>query len=657
MLLDYVNAKIGSENEPRFSNGNIFPLTAMPHGTSGWTIQTSAKDGNWFYDPRCHAFEGLRLTHQPSPWVGDYGHVLFFPFSGEIDLSRGITSTFRPKDAVIRPDILSVYLLRYQLRVKLAPTVRGGVFSIENESENETSFAIFPFGESNFTLSGKTVSGYTDTLYCLGQKEVREYFYAEFSDVPYKESPLDKGGKIYTFREKRVTVKIAASFISVDQAKRNFTNELSGNFDGIREKATAEWEEKLGKIRVSGDKEKMRTFYSCLYRAYLYPRIFHEYDETGKAVHMNPDLKQKRDGVFYTDNGFWDTYRTVFPLLALIDRETYAEMTEGFVNFYEETGYLPKWISPGEVGMMPGTLVEAVIADAAVKSIIDRPLTERAYRGMLKNAYVPSGNGFQGRAGCEYYLEYGYLPRELQRESVNHTLDCAYGDFCVAQVAKLLGDNKKAAELYSRSENYKNIFDPVSGFMRGKTAEGKRTETFDPFSWGGDYCEGSAWQNSFAVYHDVAGLAGLYGGKEKLEARLDELFSAPPVFRVGGYGFEIHEMSEMAAIDFGQCAISNQPSFHIPYLYTLLGKREKTEYWVKKLVTEAFSSADDGFPGDEDNGTMAAWYIFSCLGFYPVCPGKNEYVCSAPLFDDITINGKKIGRFSPDTVTTEDIIG
>ena len=656
MLLDYVNAKIGSANEPRFSNGNIFPLTAMPHGTTGWTIQTDGRNGNWFYHPQSHTFEGVRLTHQPSPWVGDYGHVNFFPFSGIIDLSKGISSSFRPREATLRPDGLSVYLLRYRTKVEVAPTVRGGIFRIVNESDGDTSFAVLPFGQSVFHMQGNALTGYTDTSFCLGQKEIREYFYAEFSSLPERENELEQGGKIFTFREKKLTVRIAASFLSVEQAKRNFDQELHDDFESVRSAAAAAWENKLNKIVVRGDEERVKTFYSCLYRAYLYPRIFHEPDENGDPVHFNPDLKKSCPGVFYTDNGFWDTYRTVFPLLALIDREVYAEMAEGFVNFYEETGYLPKWISPGEVGMMPGTLVEGVLADAAVKGVIGRDLTERAYRGMLKNAFVPSGNGFQGRAGCEYYLKYGYLPREYQRESVNHTLDCAYGDFCVAQVANLLGDDEKAKELYDRSGNYRNLFDPVVGLMRAKDAAGNFADNFNPFSWGGDYCEGSAWQNSFAVYHDIAGLASLYGGKEKMLGKLDELFSAPPVFDVGGYGFEIHEMSEMAAADFGQCAISNQPSFHIPYLYAMLGERKKTEEIVGRLVTDAFSSAEDGFPGDEDNGTMAAWYIFSCLGFYPVCPGKDEYVCAAPLFDEIYLCGKKIRKFSSPTVSSEEIL-
>lgn len=653
-MLEFVNAKIGSLNERRFSNGNIYPITARPFGTANFTVQTDGSS-NWFYSPISHAFEGIRLTHQPSPWVGDYGHMLFLPYSGELAKEpHRRWSSYRPERAVIEPHKLQVYLQRYRISVSLAPTVRGALMTIENQTERETGFALIPYAESSFEAAGSELTGYTDAQSVWDFKGLREYFYLRFSEAPVSFTPIEKGGVALSFAEKRVTVAVYTSFISVEQAKLNYEREAQNEtIESVERAAEREWEELLSLVTVSDENpERKRTFYSCLYRTLLYPRVFHEYDKSGAPVHYNADTRKAEKGVFYTDNGFWDTYRTVYPLLSILMPDRVREMIEGFINYAEETGWLPKWLSPGEFGLMPGTLVEAVIADACVKGIVDGELRKRAYRALLKNAYSSGAGTRHGRTGIDEYMQYGLVP-DCFRESVNHTCDCAYGDFCIAQVARLEGDEEEAQKLLARSKNYKNLFDAESGFLRGRDKEGKVKAAFNPFDWGGDYCEGSAWQNGFSVCHDVEGLAELYGGREKLRSKLDELFATAPVFETGGYGEEIHEMSEMASVDFGQCAISNQPSFHLPWLYAALGARDKTEYWVEKLVNEAFSSAIDGFPGDEDNGTMAAWYIFACLGFYPLCPSKAEFVCAKPLFKEIKIHGKTIKRFSADTVKSD----
>lgn len=655
-MLEYVNAKIGSLNERRYSNGNIYPITARPFGMANFTVQTDGST-NWFFSPLSHAFEGIRLTHQPSPWVGDYGHMLFLPFSGELaEEPHRRWSSYRPERAVLEPHRLQAYLQRYRVNISLAPTVRGAVIAVENLTEKPTGFALIPYAGSTFSAVGNTVTGYTDAQSIWDFKGLREYFYLRFSEDPVSFKKIENGGIALSFAGKSVEISLATSFISVEQAKRNYGRELQNRSLAILEEdARLEWEESLSRIAVSDENpERKKTFYSCLYRTMLYPRIFYEYDGKGNPVHYNADTRKAEEGVFYTDNGFWDTYRTVYPLLSILMPDRVREMIEGFVNYAEETGWLPKWLSPGEFGLMPGTLVEAVIADACVKGIVFGELRKRAYRALLKNAYSSGAGTRHGRTGAEEYIKFGYVPDSF-RESVNHTCDCAYGDFCIAQVAKLEEDAEEAEKLLLRSKSYRNLFDQESGFLRGRDENGNVKNSFDPFDWGGDYCEGSAFQNGFAVYHDVEGLASLYGGRDKLCAKLDELFSAPPKFEVGGYGEEIHEMSEMASVDFGQCAISNQPSFHLPWLYAALGERGKTEYWVEKLVNEAFSSELDGFPGDEDNGTMAAWFVFACLGFYPLCPGKAEFIAAKPLFQKITINGKTVKRFSDAFVKYKEI--
>ena len=302
------------------------------------------------------------------------------------------------------------------------------------------------------------------------------------------------------------------------------------------------------------------------------------------------------------------------------------------------------WISPGERGIMPGTLIDAVLADGAVKGIISGDYLEKALEGMIKHATIASDSPRHGRVGIKDYIKYGYLPRELYKESVNNTVDDAYGDFCIAQIANLLGKDELSDLFYKRSNNYKTLFDYKTFFFRGRDINGNMKDNFHPLDWGGEYCEGGAWQSSFSVYHDILGLAKLMGGKENMIEKIDELFNISPLYRVGEYEIEIHEMTEMAAANFGQCGISNQPSFHVPYIYATIGNPESTQYWIRKIMGEAFDSSENGLPGDEDNGSMAAWYVFSALSFYPFCPGTTEYVIGSPLVTRAIINlsnGKK----------------
>lgn len=635
--LSVVNTKIGTLNSNRYSNGNIYPICAMPFGMAHWTIQTDGNRGNWFYSPMDKSFEGIRLTHQPSPWVGDYGHVLFLPFSGKY-YENSSYSAYRPSETIFQPHYINFYLYRYQIRGEFVPTERGGVMHILNASNEETGFLVSGFGEIEMEIEDQEICLRTNAQTYPRFKGLREYIYMRFSVRPNRIEKQADNRYIVCFTEKEVDIRMATSFISDEQAKVTFNYEINHKkFEDLKLDAEKAWNEKLELIDVSNENEaRYKTFYSCLYRMFLYPRKFYEIDKTGKIYHYNADINKVFEGVYYNDNGFWDTYKTVYPLFNIIQPNLVREMIEGFVNHYEESGWLPNWISGGEIGGMPGTLIEAVIADAAVKGNITGDLLRRAYSALVKNAYVKGDTLQQGRRGIEDYLEYGYVT-EKYPSAVNNTLDSCYGDFCIAQVARLVGDNKTREVLEKRSKNYKMLFDSRYGFMRAKDKNGHFKEEFDPYEWGGENCEGSFWQNSFSVYHDIEGLAVLYGGKGQLCRKLDELFAASPIFHVGTYHMEIHEMSEMAMANFGQCAISNQPSFHIPWLYALLGEEEKTEYWVEKIVDEAFSSNEDGFPGDEDNGSMAGWYVFACLGFYPVCPGKNEYAYSKPLFNSIKI--------------------
>lgn len=651
--LPYVNIKMGTKSHRRRSYGNTLPLTQIPFGMASFCIQTEDKRG-WFYHPEHEFAEGVRLTHQPSPWISDYGTFVMTPQNDVVaDSSAGAWSGYRIGDSVQRPDYLRLHFLRSNCTFELTPTERCGAVRLTFGDDRPSFLSFLPvlgkyyyrFDEKTSTLYGST-DGHSQDI----AVDFRMYFAVRFEsgvvDVErtYSSGEGDEAAIHIALTSRKAEARIGISYISEEMAVNAIDRECGElSFEEIRERAEENWEEKLSRIEIEPEnEEQMKTFYSCLYRVFLFPHKAYELDGEMNPVHYTPFDGKTRRGVRYTDNGFWDTYRTVYPLFTLIAREEFAEMLEGFVNDYLECGWLPRWPSLGEVGCMPSTLIDAVIAEAAVNGIGKREVLEKALEGMLHHANNESSDPRYGRNGALSYLKYGYVPREEHRESVNLTEDAAYGDWCIATVAKVLGRSELAEEYMARSKNYKNIFDPESGFMRGRDKAGKMADFFDPCAWGGEYTEGSAWQNSFAVPHDIEGLSELYGGKKALSAKLDELFATPPRYRVFGYNGEIHEMTEMAEVDFGQMAISNQPSFHIPFIYAALGEVEKTEYWVERLTREAFSSADDGYPGDEDNGTTSAWYILAVLGIYRLCPGKSEWIRFKRSVRSAKILGKEI---------------
>lgn len=661
--LKYVNVKQGSASVRRFSNGNTLPLTQLPFAMTAFAPQTRSEDIGWFFHPADKCIEGIRLTHQPSPWIEDYGSLIFLPQKFDPVFSAGGRwSGYRPSDAVLAPNYMKLKLLKSRATFELTPTLRGAAIKTEYEGKNDNWFSVLPLeGKAYFKFVPEENTLYVKVHNFNGDiaKNFTMYCVVKFDALQIEADKnivgTDKKKHVGNFINAnnagihlkvlgdKVSCKIATSYISFRQAELNFERELAGkSFEEIKRSGEELWENYLSRVEIeANDAKQMKTFYSCLYRAFLYPHRCYELNAKGESVHYAPGDGKTYPGVRYTDNGFWDTYRTCYPFYALVAKDEYKEMCEGFVNDYLEGGWLPRWPSIGERGCMPSTLIDAVLCDAAVKGILTGKTLENAFEGMLRHSKVNSSNDDFGRSGAESYCQYGYVPYEVHRESVNLTADAAYGDWCIARIAELLGKDDIVKEYDKRAGNYKNLFDPETGFMRAKDKNGKFRPDFSAVSWGRDYTEGSAWQNSFAVPHDIDGLAQLYGGRDKLMAKMDELFATPPIYEVTGYGAEIHEMTEMAAADFGQCAISNQPSFHIPYIYSALGDVEKTSYWVEKMCKELFSYEDDGFPGDEDNGSMALWYVFSNIGIYPFCPGKNEFVRTKKLVKSVKILGRE----------------
>ena len=650
MYLPYVNIRMGTSSVMKYSTGNTLPLTQLPFAMASFCPQTERVKGaeNWFYNPNMPFLEGVRLTHQPSPWIGDYGTFVMCPQNEVVaNDAEGARGGFRQRDAQLCPDYLKIHFLRSNAVFELTPAMYGGMVRLALLDKRESYLSFLPVdGEYTYRLEKEKGALYgTSNLQSRGTaKDFKMYFAVKFLGdvVDFDRSYQGKDYIHVALKAQKLEAYIGISYISHQMAEASIDRELLGkSFEQIRQGAKDAWEEKLARIEIETDcQEQKRTFYSCLYRCFLFPHRAYEIEKNGESVHYSPIDGTVKDGVYYTNTGFWDTARTQFPLFSLIARGEYEEMLRGFVKVYEENGFLPRWHSLDEVGCMPSTLIDTVVLDAVYNGVGDKDLWEKALEGMIHHANVKGKEKRFGRDGVEEYLKYGYVPCNLYKESVNLTLDAAYGDWCIAQIAKHLGKNELYAEYMARAKNYRNIFDKESGFMRGKDTNGEFRPNFDPTSWGTDYTEGSAYQSSHFVPHDIEGLCELYGSKEALKRKIDEIFEAPPTYRVFGYGGEIHEMTEMAQVDFGQCAISNQPSFHIPYLYAYLGEKEKCEYWVEKMCKELFSWVS-GYPGDEDNGSMSAWYIFSTLGLYPLCAGK-ELVKIKPLVKSAKILNKKL---------------
>jgi predicted alpha-1,2-mannosidase len=653
-LPNEVNILSGTASTFDQSHGNTLPIVARPFGMAHWAMQT--RDGTSFFfhagDPRV---QGIRLTHQPSPWMDDYGSLVLMPQTGPLIIPadrRG--SCIRQEDSVLGPEYMKLRLLRYQVTCEMTPTERGALFALE-----------FPGGAVGNRLIIEPQKGDSEATVLMNERRVVGftrgnsggvpanfacYFVMEFDRPVVRAGTFvagntidglhasgDRAGAYVEFEEGSVVVRIATSFISIEQARRNLERELAGRgLPELRQEAGAAWREVLGRIAIETDNsEWRRTFYGCLYRCFLFPRIFHEFDAAGNMVHYSPCDGLVHPGPLYTDTGFWDTYRTQFPLLNLLDRPRSAEMIEGFLNFYREGGWLSQWSSPGPRGVMIGTHSEAVLAHAIASGItgFDR---ETAYAAMRRDCMeIPDRSGV-GREGLRDYMVLGYVPADSMRQSASMTLDYAYDDYCAATVAEMLGHKKDAEILFRRSQNYRNVWSPEAGFMRGRNRDGSWVP-FNPFEWGGPYVEGGPWQSTWAVPHDPQGLIALMGGGKKILAKLDALLATPPHFDAGSYAVEIHEMTEMALVDFGQYAHSNQPVHGVLWLYTLANAPEKNRHYVKRVLTELYNSGPRGFCGDEDNGEMSAWYVFAALGLFPFCPGNGRLVTGGLLFDRAAI--------------------
>lgn len=653
-LTRFVDPLIGTDSRYEFSNGNTFPAAALPFGSVHWTPLTG--EGEWIYQHASKHFRGLRASHCPSVWMGDYGSFTLFPFSGDV-LDDPPRSRFSRSKEDARPHRYGVRL-ENGVRAEAAPSMRGALlrFTFPPGARAKVLLRVEPGGGSVWVFPSKRLILGRSTYGQRGDPPGFSCHFAAVFDRPMASFGSIKGPKASPGRRSAegagacmyagfddnggvVRVRVATSFISPERALGNLAAELPDwDFEAASSRARAAWDRVLGRIEVSGAGEAERIkLYTALYRSFLFPRVLHERRADFEADHYSPYAGGTRPGPLYGDTGFWDTYRSQFPLLTLLAPDRVGEIIEGLLNAYDEGGWIPKWPSPGYRNVMIGTHADAVIADAVHKGIRNFDAA-KAYEAMRKHASRPGDERFEGRVGIEHYRRLGYVPADLVEHSVSRTQDFAYGDYCVGRMAAAIGRTAEAERFFRRSLNYRNVYDKTSGFMRGRNTDGSWVEPFDPLAWGGPYVEATAWHALWAVPHDVPGLVRLLGGRRAFAARLDAMFRAPAKMVPGSYKRVIHEMREMKAHRMGQYAHCNEPVHHVLYLYGAAGAPARGQARVREVLKRLYGTGPDGLPGDEDTGQMSAWFVLSALGFHPVCPGQPVYVLGSPLFPEARIH-------------------
>ncbi|WP_231464599.1 GH92 family glycosyl hydrolase [Pedobacter sp. Leaf132] len=667
--VEWINPLMGSQSKPSLSNGNTYPAVGVPWGMNMWTPQTGKMGDGWAYTYDADKIRGFKQTHQPSPWMNDYGAFSIMPVTGKLKFSDDErASWFSHKAEVAKPYYYSVYLADADVTTEITPTERAAQFRF-TFPKTDSSFVVVDAQNKGSYIKifpkERKIIGYT-SKYARGPlpKNFKNYFVIYF-DKDFSiaktwsgkqlnndlELTSDHTGAVIGFKTakgEKVNAKTASSFISFEQAELNLKRELaSDNFDATKNKAKATWNKTLSKIAVEGGTiDQMRTFYSCLYRTLFFPNKLYELDAQNKIVHWSPYTGETKPGYMFAGTGFWDTFRALYPFLNLVYPSINKEMQEGLINDYKEGGWLPEWSSPGYANIMVGNNSASVVSDAYIKGLRGYDI-QTLWEAVKHGANNEGPMEAVGRDGVKYYNELGYVPFDVKKnENAAKTLEYSYDDFTIYQLGRALNKPASEIEIYKkRAMNYKNLFDPASGLMRGKNQDGTFQTPFSPFKWGGAFTEGNSWHYTWSVFQDIDGLAKLMGGHDKFVTKLDSVFSMPPVFDESAYGGVIHEIREMQIANMGQYAHGNQPIQHMIYLYNYGGAPYKTQYWVRETMDRMYKATPDGYCGDEDNGQTSAWYVFSAMGFYPVTPATDQYVLGAPLFKKITLtleNGKTV---------------
>ncbi|MBV7537067.1 GH92 family glycosyl hydrolase [Duganella sp. sic0402] len=673
--VEWVNPLMGTASKPELSNGNTYPTIALPWGMNFWTPQTGKMGNGWAYTYDADKIRGFKQTHQPSPWMNDYGQFAIMPVTGKLRFNQDDrASWFSHKAEVAKPYYYSVYLADSDVTTEITPTERAAQFRFTWPKTDQAYVVVDAYDKGSYIKvlpEQRKIVGYS-TRYARGPlpKNFKNYFVIYF-DKPFTSTHIWSGNKLVegvtelasehsgavvgfkTEKGEKVGMRVASSFISEEQAELNLKRELaSDNFDTTAQKGKDIWNKTLSRISVEGGSvDQTRTFYSSLYRMLFFPNKLYEIDANNQVVHWSPYNGEILPGYMFAGTGFWDTFRALYPFLNLMYPSINKEMQQGLVNDYKEGGWLPEWSSPGLADVMIGNNSASVVADAYIKGLRGYDI-ETLWQALKHGANNEGPMSAVGRKGVKYYNELGYVPYDVKiNENAARTLEYAYDDFTIWQLGKALGKPESEIGIYKqRAMNYKKLFDPESGLMRGKNQDGSFQSPFNPFKWGDAFTEGNSWHYTWSVFQDVNGLVQLMGGREKFVAKLDEVFTLPPIYDESYYGQVIHEIREMQIANMGQYAHGNQPIQHMIYLYGYAGAPWKTQYWARETMNRMYKPTPDGYCGDEDNGQTSAWYVFSALGFYPVTPAAPQYVLGAPLFKKATLhleNGKTITINAP----------
>lgn len=663
-LVQYVNTLQGTNSTYELSWGNTYPTTAVPYPMNSWSPQTGKNGDGWKYQYSATTIRGFQPTHQCSPWVGDYGVFSLMPVSElVVDESKRATPFSHDKE-IAKPHYYRV-TLENGITTEFSPTTRSAHFRFSFPAKGDAFLVLDGYTKTSqvqIDVANHRITGYVHNG-AFSPKTHKNYFIIQF-DKPFvsygtwenRKNTIQKnnlsregegiGAYVQFAKGSKVQAKVSTSYISPEQAEVTMTRELGkhSSVEVTKQAAADVWNQLLNRVLVEGGTEEdMKTFYSCMFRANLFSHKFYEEKEDGSPYYYSPYDEKIHDGYMFTDNGFWDTFRSQFPLTNILHPTMQGQYMQALLDAQEQCGWLPSWSFPSETGGMVGNHSISLLTDAWVKGIRtfdpEKALKAYAHEAMNKGPW----GGANGRVRWKDYYQLGYIPYPESMGSTAQTLEYCYDDFCAYQLAKMTG-NKFYEEVFARQiYNYKNVYDPSVGFMRGRKLDGSWAD-FDAFEWGGPYCEGNAWHYNWSVFHDVQGLIDLTGGDERFVAKIDSVFALPGIVKYGTYGTKIHEMLEMELAKMGQYAQGNQPIQHMIYLYSYAGQPWKTQYWIRQVMDRLYNSSENGYPGDEDQGGMSSWYVLSALGIYSVCPGTDEYVLGSPKFRKATItmeDGKK----------------
>ena len=672
--VDMVNPLTGTLSKFELSTGNNYPVIALPWGMNFWTPQTGKNGDGWQYTYTADKIRGFKQTHQPSPWMNDYGMFSLMPITGEAVFDEEKrASWFSHKAEIAKPYYYRVYLADYDITTEIAPTERAAMFRFTFPQEEMSYVVLDAYDRGSYVQiqpEKNRIVGYTTRNSGGVTKDFKNWFIIDFGSRSFDYTSVTDSKEIFTDRKELkdnhtgaivgfrtghrdvITARVASSFISLEQAERNLNELGKKSFDEIASDGRKTWNDVLGRIQVEGgSEEQMRTFYSCLWRSLHFPRRFYEIDDKGNPIHYSPYNGQILPGYLFADTGVWDTFRCLFPFLNLVYPSMNEQMQAGLVNAYLESGYLPEWSSPGHRDCMIGQNSASVVADAYIKGIRVAN-QDKLWDAVTYGAHHHLDRSASGRVGHDYYDRLGYVPCNVGiGQNVARTLEYAYNDWSIYTLGKAMGKSEAELAPYKKAAlNYANVYNPARKLMCGREEQGAFNADFVPENWSGEFCEGNSWHWSFCVFHDPAGLSKLMGGRDEMTEMMDSVFVLPSYLGLRSRGM-IHEMREMQVMDMGQYAHGNQPIQHMVYLYNWTGQPWKAQYWTREIMDKLYNPNADAYCGDEDNGQTSAWYVFSAMGFYPVCPGTKQYAMGSPLFQKILVkleNGKTIQIEAPD---------